>query len=137
MPSIYGRPESEFAEIVDAAYRYLVGLARSRRIEHYSDLNMAIHEATGYEPFHFELERDQAAIGKVLEEACGLAFGDRPEGKFLISALVVHKDDGLPGTGFWEMAATHLGIPRNVGEIRRAEVWMEQVNEAWAVYATS
>jgi hypothetical protein len=137
VPSIYGRPESEFVEIVDAAYRYLVGLARARRIENYSELSTAIHEATGFEPFHFEMERDQAAIGQLLEDVCERAFSDRPGKKFLLSALVVRKDNRLPGTGFYEMAATHLGIPRNVGEIRRAEVWMEQVNEAWAVYATS
>ncbi|GAT01852.1 hypothetical protein [Mycolicibacterium fortuitum] len=104
----YGRSDTEWDELLDAATDYLIEVAKSRSLTNYSDLSAELVNRTGYARFDYNLDRDQAAVGALLGE---VTDGTLDDSATMLSALVVQKTTGDPGEGFYRFARK-LGLLR-------------------------
>ena len=66
-------------------------------------------------------------IGEVLEEVSDKEYED---GLPLLSALVVHKTDGRPGDGFWELRVLPPSL-RNASMEEKIDRWEKEYRKAW------
>jgi len=66
-------------------------------------------------------------IGEVLEEVCQR---EHEQGRPLLSALVVHRTDGLPGNGFWELRVLPPSL-RNASMEEKIDHWKKEYRKAW------
>jgi len=66
-------------------------------------------------------------IGEILEEICQR---ERDEKRPLLSALVVHSNDQLPGYAFWKLSFMPEGIRNGTKEAKR-KFWKQQRSEVW------
>jgi hypothetical protein len=97
----------------------LAEVARRRALISYVELVACISSA--------HLPPNDPAIGALLGE---LSADEDDAGRGLLSALVVRQDTGLPGTGFFRMAA---GRGRSVDD-RRA-CWEQERDRVYGVWA--
>jgi len=65
-------------------------------------------------------------IGEVLEEVCQR---EHEQGRPLLSSLVVHKTDGLPGNGFWELQVLPPSL-RNASREEKIDRWKKEHKHA-------
>ncbi len=66
-------------------------------------------------------------IGKVLEEVC---HREHEEGRPLLSALVVHKTNGLPGNGFWKLRVLPPSLKKASMEEKKNH-WQQECRKVW------
>lgn len=66
-------------------------------------------------------------IGEVLEEVSNSEYEN---GRPLLSALVVHKTDRLPGNGFWELRVLPPSL-KNAPMEEKKKRWEEEYKKAW------
>jgi len=66
-------------------------------------------------------------IGEVLEE---VSYKEYEDGLPLLSALVVHKTDRLPGNGFWELRVLSSSL-KNASMEEKKKRWEEEYKKAW------
>lgn len=105
MVNRWGRPESEWQEMVTAGDEILKDVARFDEDPiDYSEFNQRLHDATGAEPFHNEFERGQAALGDLLAEIVELADGDFDKEPAMLSSAVVTLATRMPSAGFYRLA---------------------------------
>lgn len=108
-------PAEAWRRAVDELYELLADVARRGTTIAYSDVVTRLTTVA--------LEPDSYAFHHMLGEVSARSFD---EGAPLLSAVVVHKDDGRPGGGFCELAR-RLGF--EISEDRLAEdiFWGEQL----------
>jgi len=108
------RPET-LKKYVKLALPILVGRAKRKKFITYSDLmNSMGGPGRGY-------------IAEVLEEvSCTEHENERP----LITALVVHKGDGLPGYGFWYIRILPNSI-KNASIAAKIDFWKKEYRRVW------
>ena len=105
----------------EAIYRRLIEVAKAERTTYYSEI-------APMADLDMEYQADRNAIADILDE---ISRHERTEGRPLLSAVVVHKGEGTPGNGFFDMA-------RSVGVMQRADDRVTffarelgQVHDAW------
>ena len=69
-------------------------------------------------------------IGEVLEEISDKEYED---GLPLLSALVVHSIDRLPGGGFWELRVLPPSV-RNASVEEKIDHWKKEYRKTWAYW---
>jgi len=77
-----------------AIYAELKRIAKTRGLAYYSDI-------APLADLDMSLDRDRAEIGKLLGE---ISEHEHEQGKPLLSAVIVHKEGGRPGKGFFTLA---------------------------------
>jgi len=75
-------------------YTKLKEVAKSKKITHYSEIAPIAN-------LDMALPEDRNRIAKILDE---ISIHEHNEGRPLLSALVIHKADNIPGQGFFTMA---------------------------------
>ncbi len=135
MTNRWGRDELEWSGLVDAGYEILVRLSGKSELIDYSQLSLLLHEATGYEPFRFSMERDQAAIGALLYDIAERARHDVPDGRMILSAAVLLKGGDLPGEGFFRYAV-EIGLMQRTADFEvKFVTWKTQWERCQDRYA--
>lgn len=121
---IWGRPESEWSELADAAGRFLAEQARLQRLTSYTELNTVLGQRTGVRTFDFDKDSERAAMGALLGEVTQARLA---QAGGLVSAIVIYLNENDAGPGFYRMAAA-LGLigPRATAD-QRLTFWAEQV----------
>ena len=117
---MYGYPSDMWNRAKDEALRALMEEARRGSPIFYSDLTKHI-SSIGFGPHDYAFHHLLGEIS-VEEDAAG---------RGMLSALVVHKEDGMPGQGFFDLAR-QLG--RDIGD--RVQCWVQEtkrVVDYWAV----
>src|SRR5690606_17198069 len=96
----WGRDETEWLEMIDAGYAFLVEVVSRQEFTDYSMLSREISIRTGHPAFDFDQPRDQGAVGDLLGEIVRRADSDFPQHDYMLSAAVIHKGGSDPGEGF-------------------------------------
>lgn len=110
-PDIWEKAKTEMREILSE-------YAKSRATIFYSELVSKI-KTIRHEP-------DSYALAHMLGE---ISEAENAKGRGMLSALVVQKDGGMPGRGFFEFAQ-ELGYPVK----DKTEFWIDQVNTVCAYW---
>ena len=108
----YGYPTSAWQEAKGEATRAIIHEARRGFTIFYSDLTKRIGRI-GFDPHDY-------AFHHLLGETFQLRR--TPPGRGMLSALVVHKEDGMPGQGFFDLAQD---LDRNITD--KVRCWSEEV----------
>lgn len=114
--------DEDWDRVRDELMASITEVARKRGLIAYSDLIRDVPEIEG--PLSHALAEMLGEIG----QRC------HSEGLPLLSALVVNKDKGIPGPGFFE-AAVRLKLLTSSNAQARDEFWLRQVakcHEHWA-----
>ncbi|NTU89849.1 MAG: hypothetical protein HGA54_08140 [Actinobacteria bacterium] len=117
-----------FEEWEDARARMralLVDSAGTRKTITYGDVSREV--------FHGRFSARSSALFQMLEEVCTIEDGDRG---ISLGSVVVRKDSGIPGKGYFLFASQSLGRafdPSNMKSCRA--FWEIEVNRVWDVYA--
>jgi hypothetical protein len=90
---VFNRDRKLWELAKDQAQKALTELASRQALTSYSELSRRI-TATAFEPEGYDFHY---LLGELSEES-------EAEGKGMISVLVVHKEDGYPGKGFFVLA---------------------------------
>ena len=129
---IWGREESEWAELVDATTEFLGERARLGRTTSYTELNAALHRRTGARPFDFGKDSERAAMGALLGE---VARRQLPVVGALISSIVLYLNENDAGSGFYRLAADlNLLTPKPTAD-QKLVFWAKQVEVTHQHYA--
>jgi hypothetical protein len=106
---------------VSLAKTILIDVAKGKRKRKYITYKELMDEMHG---------PGRAHIGEVLEEvSCNEASENRP----LLSAIVIHKSDRLPGDGFWKIGIIRENLER-ASQTERDAFWQEQCNKVWTYW---
>ena len=97
----------------------MIDKARHKDVIHYSDLVQKITKC--------DLEPHDVRLNQMLYE---IASEEDEARRGLLTALVVHKDDGAPGSGFFEMAEER---GRDISDPDTC--WIEELNNVYAVWS--
>ena len=103
----------------DEARAAMIDKARHKDVICYSDLVLKITKC--------DLEPHDIRLNHMLYE---IAFEEDEAGRGLLTALVVHKNDGAPGSGFFEMAEER---GRDVSDPETC--WIEELKNVHAVWS--
>ena len=114
----------EMAKIIELEKK-LIEVAKQRTCINYED-------AAPFLGLNMTLSNDRRLIGKVLDKISTTHFN---AGKPILSAVVVHKHDGLPGKGFFKLAR-RLGIIEQDFDVRNEMAFyigeLERLYQYWA-----
>jgi hypothetical protein len=117
--STWGHKEKVWEAAKAEARTILEEVARKkRRPMYYSELSSKITSIT-FQPDSHDLH---GLLGQLSEDS-------EAEGKGMISALVVHKEDGRPGNGFFTLAK-ELG--RDISDPEKC--WLNELNRVYAAF---
>lgn len=130
--SLYGRTDDEWADLREAAERFLVSVARSQDMTDYTSLNRVITEETGHRPFNYGQESDRAAIGRLLGE---ISRKTNDQHGVMLSALVTHRGSNDEGAGFYKLAAELGKIPAKPTDDEKLVAFVRLVKEVHEQYA--
>lgn len=72
----YGRPDHEWAELLETGRGFLIERARLRRTTSYTEMNAALRNRTTSAGFDFALDVDRAAMGELLGQISDAAFAE-------------------------------------------------------------
>jgi hypothetical protein len=129
----------EDVQALAALERRIAAAARARSLITYSDLVEGIHfnlQNVRSSPFTIDVrdwhELDRAIIGDFLGYISARSYS---RAGFFASALVVLKDFGTPGDGFYRLLQ-ELGLISDVQSPRGLALWVEHVKRAHAWFAT-
>ena len=103
----------------DEARRVMIDKARHNDVIHYSDLVREIRKC--------DLEPHDLRLNHMLYE---IASEEDEARRGLLTALVVHKSDGVPGPGFFEMAKER---GRDISD--PVTCWIEELKNVYAVWS--
>jgi hypothetical protein len=128
MSLTYSRAPSEMESARKWTAARLHKLAREMGMITYGDLARELNSTGLIE----DLEASSAALATLLAQ---VNVEDEESGHPpLISSLVVHQDDGMPGKGFWGFAS-ELGMSPGSSPEAKEAFWMKQVqrcHEYWS-----
>lgn len=128
----WGREDSEWIELVDAAADFLAEQARLGRTTSYTELNSVLHQRTGARPFDFGKENERAAMGALLGE---VARRQLPTVGALVSSIVLYLNENDAGSGFYRLATDlNLLTPKPTAHQKLA-FWAGQVKATYEYYA--
>ena len=116
---IFGRPESEWDELVTACLDFLVERGELAR-------------RTGVAPFDFGQAAGRAALGHLLGLVTDQTF---EESRLLISALVIYLHGDRPADGFFGLAADRGLISKTATALERETFWVKHVADVQERYA--
>ena len=101
----------------------LIKAAQQRKVVYYSEVGEAVNLSMGN-------PHQRAELGRILSE---ISSEEHDNGRPLLAAIVVHKDNKKPGEGFFKLA-------RNIGKQKPDEdndtfckIEKERVFDEWAV----
>ena len=116
----HGFPESDWEAAKDQARQAMIKRARRGRTMTYTDLCIEI-EAIHFEPHDSRLPH---FLGEISRE-------EDAEGRGMLTAVVVHKHDGAPGKGFYELA-------RNLGRsvLNEEQTWIDELRKLAEIYGS-
>ena len=103
----------------DEARQVMIDRARHKDVIHYSDLVQKITKC--------HLEPHDVRLNHMLYE---IASEEDEARRGLLTALVVRKDDGAPGSGFFEMAKER---GRDISDPDRC--WIEELKNVYVVWS--
>ncbi len=72
------------------------------------------------------------ALAQMLEEVCTIEDARRG---IMLGSVVVRKDSGIPGDGYFSFAEEDLGRPMD--NVTKREFWEGEVERVWDSFATS
>ena len=72
------------------------------------------------------------ALAQMLEEVCTIEDAQRG---IMLGSLVVRKDSGIPGDGYFAFAQDGLGRPVGESPDARRAFWQTEVDRVWASFA--
>jgi hypothetical protein len=130
--ALYGRDDLVWDQLKQAGLEFLIERARLRKLTSYTELNATLVRRTGLPGFDFSRADERAAMGHLLYLIVEL---NRPESKFMISALVTYLDANDAGTGFYAYAQDLGMLPRKASAQQRLEFWAGQVKALHQYYA--
>jgi len=129
---VFGRSDDEWDLLLDNAITVLKEEAGRRGMTSYSKLSTELVRRTGQPAFDFSLERDRAAMGRLLGQ---VVEQTRAENGGMLSAIVTYIDGTDPGPGFFKLA-THLGLlPPSPTKEDKLTFWSQQVARLHDYYA--
>ena len=111
------RPTWETAK--DEARRVMIDKSRHKDVIHYSDLVLEITM--------IDLEPRDIRLNHMLYE---IASEEDEARRGLLTALVVHKNDGIPGSGFFDMAEER---GRDISD--PLTCWIEELENVYAIWS--
>jgi len=115
----WGIPLARWAEARESARAAILARARARETITYSELAQAV-SATGFRPRSWAL---MALLGEVCRE-------EDPVHDVWIASVVVRKDTGMPGDGYFAYAERD---GHDVSD--RGLFWDERVQQVWNAYS--
>ncbi len=118
----YGIPGDTWDEGKEEARRAIRDVASSRELIFYSDLVKRIRSCD-LEPYGEPLAK---MLGEISTEEDAAGFG-------LVTAVVVRKEDGRPGRGFFETLARDRGRVFPDTEAGRDRFWVEELERVYSV----
>lgn len=137
---MFGRTETEWAELEAAGWDFLVSRARKPHpITTYTEMNAVLAHRTGQPPWNFDLQTDRAAMGELLGRLTDRSFAEtrsRPGGGLMISALCMYLDQNDVGRGFYGKAVKLRLIPtEHLSKDAKDAFWINQLNGVvqWAM----
>ncbi len=116
-PKYYGTP------LYTLVYEKLKSVANNREIIGYD----AIFEIMGLRSGNHAAKEAGQMLGEISDHTCR-------EGKPMLSAVVVNQQEGIPGSGFFELAAKLGKFPHGASRAQKEAFWK---NELKAVYSTT
>lgn len=120
----WGRTDEEWTDLCSTAEQFLADQARMERTTTYTELNTVLVQRTGHAAFNFNLDRDRAAMGGLLEE---IAVANLPVVGALVSAVVIYLNENDAGTGFYELAKQQGLLSKRPTRDEREVFWTSQV----------
>ena len=81
--------------------RKLIEVAKKENVISYGDL-------AGFAEMPFDVDSERNRLYAILDE---INRGEDAQGRPMLSVVVVHKDDGKPGAGFFKLAK-HIGLQK-------------------------
>jgi hypothetical protein len=115
----HGNPETDWRRAKDEARMAMVKRARLGRTMTYTDLCNKIG-AISFDPHDPRLPH---FLGEISRE-------EDAEGRGMLTAVVVHKHDGQPGKGFFELARS---LGRRV--VSEEDAWIAEINKLRDIYS--
>lgn len=106
---------------LDAIYEELLNVAKGRRVTYYSD----IAPLAGLD---MNSEVDRIRIAQILGE---ISKEERRAGRPLLSAVVVLKDQNVPGRGFFDLASS-LGLYDGRDDVSYWTQELRSVHQYWS-----
>ena len=114
----YGFPTSEWQASKDEAREAMIRVAQAAATISYADLVDEI-ESIRFKPHDFLLFH---LLGQI-------STAESEQGRGMPTVVVVRREDGLPGEGFFELAR-ELGLdPSN-----RDEFWVSEINRVYSIW---
>lgn len=127
MNCTYRHSTSEWESARSWMAEHLQGVARARKTQTYSEICAAMRGAC-----QVAVEPHSSALFGLLGQICTL---ESEAGRPLISAVVLHKGDGEPGEGFWNIARD-LGIDPGSTKDARYEFWIRELSRCHEYWET-
>lgn len=128
MPTMYGREDSEWAELVRAGQQFLRERARMRRDTSYTEMSVTLARRTGCPPFDFSEQAERAGMGYLLGRIVEETY---PTVGAMISALVVYLDANDAGPGFYQLAHDMGVLPKGASKQAREAFWVGQISKTF------
>ncbi|MEV0951701.1 hypothetical protein [Promicromonospora sp. NPDC050249] len=126
---MFGRDDLEWDQLVEAGTAFLIERAKLGRTTSYTEVDAALVRRTGLRGFDFSQAEERAAIGELLGRIVrtDIAHTAYPEGRLMLSALVIYLNGNDAGTGFYALA-TDLGLlTPGASKEARERFWISQV----------
>lgn len=120
MVTKYGYPIEMWDKGKEEMKQILIGRAKIRKSIYYSELVSQIKSII--------IEPESYALATMLGE---ISREEDTAGRGMLSVLVVHKTDGMPGKGFFELAK-ELG--RDISD--RTKCWVKELEKVYAFWGT-
>jgi hypothetical protein len=110
--------QQKLQKYVNLATTILIDVARGNRGDKFITYKELMTEMGG---------PGRGYIGEVLEEVC---CNEYSKNRLLLSAVVIHKTDGLPGEGFWKIRVIP-DVIKNASKTVKEAFWHYQCNRVW------
>jgi hypothetical protein len=94
-------------------------------------MNIELSQRTGLRPFDLDQAQERKAMGELLGQISDASYAEHG---VLISALV-HRQDGDPGGGFYDLAERKGLIPHGLRQMARWEWWVGHVAAVHRAYS--
>ena len=111
------KPEN-LEKYVSLARNILIDVAKGKRGDKFITYRGLMEEMGG---------PGRGYIAEVLEE---VSCREQEQGRPLLTALVVHKTDGLPGYGFWYIKTLPDSV-KNASDIEKIAFWEKKCKTIW------
>lgn len=127
----YGRSEQEWDALIRVGWAVLLDTAQNGDLTTYGELNAALAEGTGQQPWDFSTGLGRAAMGELLGRLSDKSFA---ESGLMISALCKFLHENDAGSGFYGKAAQLGLISEKMSRQAKWEFWVTHVAKVqeWA-----